>query len=143
MSFKLKLEFGGLQYNVLNFEYNILQATDATGRPSSIVRGGKITVSVESTGNTDLFAATADSFSRGDGKIIFLKRDSDATLKELVFEDAYIVEYTESFSGGGVTGTSKFDSASDQNPTIETVTFSAKKMGFKEDFVINEWPEAL
>ncbi len=36
-------------------DYGLMQETDATGRPSSIVRGGKIEITVESTGDTDLF----------------------------------------------------------------------------------------
>lgn len=143
MSFKVKLEFGGHEYRVLEVNYGLSQLTDAAGRPSSVVRGGKITVSVESSGNTDLFERATDSFNRGDGKIIFLKRDSNATLKEIVFKDAYIVEYTESFSGGGVVGSTKFVNSSDENPAIETVTFSAQILQVNNAELHNQWPEAL
>ncbi len=143
MSFKVNLEFGGHTYRVLNAQYSAFQPTDVSGRPSSIVRGGKITVSVESSGNSALFAKTADSFNREDGKLIFFKRDSEAILKEVIFKDTYIVEYTESFSGGGVTGSSKFDTANDENPTIETVTFSAKILEVDGNQIDNNWPVAL
>ncbi|WP_338815844.1 type VI secretion system tube protein TssD (plasmid) [Bernardetia sp. Wsw4-3y2] len=140
MSFKVKLEFNGVEYNVLGVEYGSYQATDAAGRPSSVVRAGKITVSVESTGSSDLLAAATDSFFRGDGKITFLKRDSNATLKEIIFKDAYIVEYTESFTGGGVIGANKFDNASDENPATETVVFSAQTIQKGEVEFSNDWP---
>lgn len=139
MSFKVKLEVAGKSFNVLNMEYELFQETDATGRPSSIVRGGKINVSVESTGDTTLFELMTNNFERQDGKIVFIKRDSDATLKELNFTEAYITKYSETFSGGGMTNSGKFDNVSDSNPTAETVTFSAKSISMGTGEHINEW----
>ena len=46
MSFKAKLNVGGQDVNVLNLNYALKQETDATGRPSSITRGGKISLTV-------------------------------------------------------------------------------------------------
>lgn len=54
MSFKAKLKVGGNEYNVLNCNYGLAQETDATGRPSSVTRGGMITIEVESTSDTSL-----------------------------------------------------------------------------------------
>ena len=90
MAFKAKLVVAGKERNILSVDYGMLQETDASGRPSSISRGGKIHITVESTGDTDLFEWMTNSFERKDGSIVFLKRDSEATLKELKFKEAYI-----------------------------------------------------
>lgn len=126
-AFKLVAHLGGEQYNVLKLNYGLMQETDATGRPSSIVRGGKIEVTVESTGSSALFELSAANFERQDGKIVFVKRDSDATLKELIFEEAYVVKYKENF-----------DSV-DNQPNSETIVLSAKKISVGNGEHINEW----
>src|SRR5215211_8791215 len=117
MSFKAKFKVSGSDdLNVLDVHYSMLQETDATGRPSSITRGGKITLTVESTNKTDLFEWMCNNFERKDGSIVFVKRDSDATLKELTFKEAYLVDYRENFDSTG------------DNPITETFTLSAKQI---------------
>lgn len=127
MSFKARLEVAGKTYNILNVNYSLAQETDPTGRPSSQTRGGRIEVTVESTGESDIFEWMTNSFERKDGKVIFLKRDSNATLKDLSFTDGYVVKYKENFDASGT------------NPLTETFTISARsiKMGTGEH--INEW----
>ena len=101
MSFISKFKVAGKERNILSVEYAMLQETDPTGRPTSVTRGGKIHLTVEGTGETDLFEWMTNSFERKDGSIVFKKRDSDATLKELKFKEAYIVKYTENFDATG------------------------------------------
>ncbi|MEN7551937.1 type VI secretion system tube protein TssD [Rapidithrix thailandica] len=127
MSFKSKLKVSGHEFNILNVNYGLIQETDATGRPSSIARGGKIEVSVESTGETTLFELMTNNFERQDGSIVYTKRDSDATLKELLFEEAYVVKYKENFDATG------------ENPFIETIVLSAKKITMGTGEHVNEW----
>lgn len=127
MSFKTKIKVAGKERNILNVNYAMFQETDATGRPSSISRGGQIEITVEGTGEMDLFEWMTNNFERKDGSIVFLKRDSDATLKELQFSEAYIVSYKENFDAEG------------ENPLTETFILSARtiKMGTGEH--VNEW----
>lgn len=127
MSFKSILKVSGKNYNVLSLNYGLFQETDATGRPSTITRGGKIDVTVESTGETDLFEWMTNSFERKDGSVVFYKRDSEATLKELKFTEAYLVKHKE-----------KFDASGD-NPLTETFTISAKTISMGEGDYTNEW----
>ena len=47
MSFKAKFKAGSIEQNVLACSYALYQEIDATGRPSSISRGGQITLTVE------------------------------------------------------------------------------------------------
>ena len=127
MSFKAKLKVSGKEVNVLHCAYQLKQETDATGRPSSITRGGKIVMTVESTGDTTFFEWMCNNFERKDGSIVFVKRDTDATLKELNFKEAYLVEYKENFDSSG------------DNPVTETFTLSAREIGLGSGSHVNEW----
>ncbi|MGJ7030456.1 MULTISPECIES: type VI secretion system tube protein TssD [Niabella] len=127
MSFKAQLDVAGKKVNVLDMNYALNQETDATGRPSSITRGGKITLTVESTGETNFFEWMCNNFERKDGKIVFTKRDSDATMKELNFKEGYLVQYRENFN-----------STSD-NPITETFTISAKEISMGNASHVNQW----
>ncbi|MCX8534704.1 type VI secretion system tube protein TssD [Chryseobacterium luquanense] len=127
MSFKSILKVAGKNYNVLSINYGLFQETDATGRPSTITRGGKIDITVESTGETDLFEWMTNSFERKDGSVVFYKRDTEATLKELKFSEAYLVKHKE-----------KFDATGD-NPLTETFTISARELEMGTGKYINEW----
>ncbi|MBL7728210.1 MAG: phage tail protein [Dinghuibacter sp.] len=127
MSFKVKLKVAGKEVNVLDLSYQLKQETDATGRPSAVTRGGKISLTVESTGDTSFFEWMCNNFERKDGSIVFIKRDTDATLKELNFKEAYLVEYRENFS------------ATNDNPVSETFTLSAKEISMGSGSHVNEW----
>ena len=82
---------------------------------------------IEGTGATDFFEWMTNSFERKEGSIKFLKRDSEATLKELKFTEAYLVKHKE-----------KFDSTGD-NPLTETFTISARKIEMGTGVFENEW----
>ncbi|GGB00764.1 type VI secretion system tube protein TssD [Puia dinghuensis] len=127
MSFKAKLSVGGKEVNVLNCNYALKQETDATGRPSSITRGGKINLTVESTGDTTFFEWMTNNFERKDGTITFVKRDSDATMKQLKFTEAYLVDYRENFDATG------------ENPVTESFTLSAREISAGSGKHSNEW----
>jgi hypothetical protein len=127
MSFKAKFKVAGIERNILDVEFGMLQETDPTGRPSSVTRGGKIHLTVEGTGATDLFEWMTNSFERKDGSITFLKRDSDATLKELKFKEAYIVKYKEDFNSTG------------ENPLTESFVLSAREIELGNASHRNEW----
>ncbi|MGY3793344.1 type VI secretion system tube protein TssD [uncultured Aquimarina sp.] len=127
MSFKAKLKVGGKEYNILSCNYGLHQETDATGRPSSITRGGMIKMEVESTADTGLSDWMFNNFEMRNGSIVFLKRDNEATLKELTFENAYAVKYFENFDATG------------KNPMTETLTISAQKIGIGNGEHENDW----
>lgn len=127
MSFKAKFKAAGKEMNVLACSYSLHQEVDATGRPSSVSRGGQITIEVEGTGETDLFEWMCNSFERKDGSIVFLKRDSDATLKELKFKEGYLINFTESFT------------STQSNPLSVVFTISAKEISMGNGTHANEW----
>ncbi|WP_299888199.1 type VI secretion system tube protein TssD [uncultured Lacinutrix sp.] len=127
MSFKAKLKVGGKEYNVLSCNYRLHQETDATGRPSSVTRGGQFEVTVESTADTSLSDWMFNNFERKDGSIVFLKRDTDATAKELKFEEGYAIAYSEEFDHQG------------KMPMSEKITISAKTLQMGNGEHRNEW----
>lgn len=127
MSFNAKFKAAGIERTILAVDFGMLQQTDATGRPSSVARGGKIHLTVEGTGATDLFEWMTNSFERKDGSITFIKRDSDATLKELKFKEAYIVKYTEDFDSTG------------ENPLTESFVLSAEEIVMGNASHKNNW----
>lgn len=127
MSFKAKFKVSGSEYNVLDCTYNLHQVVDPTGRPSSITRGGQLTISVESTADTSLFEWMCNNFEQKDGSIVFIKRDSDATLKELKFMKGYVIAFKEDFS------------SADSKPFMITFTISAMEISMGSGTHKNEW----
>lgn len=127
MSFKAKFKAGSIEQNVLSCSYSLHQEVDPTGRPSSISRGGQITIEVEGTNSTELFEWMCNSFERKDGSVIFIKRDSDATLKELKFKEGYLINFSESFS------------STNSNPLNILFTISAKEIQMGSGTHTNEW----
>ncbi len=127
MSFKAKLKVAGKEYNILSCSYALMQETDATGRPSSITRGGKINIEVEGTNETDLFEWMCNNFERKDGSIVFIKRDSDATLKELKFKEGYLINFNEVFT------------STSSNPLSVSFSISAKEISMGNGTHTNEW----
>ncbi|AXT60383.1 phage tail protein [Aquimarina sp. AD10] len=127
MSFKAKLKVGGQEYNVLSCTYALNQETDATGRPSSVTRGGKIDLVIESSDGTEMFEWQCSSFERKDGSITFTKRDNDATLKTINFTEGYLVKFKEQFDSTG------------SNPLTTSFCISAREIESGQGKHINEW----
>ena len=127
MSFKAKLKVAGKELNILDCDYSLNQEVDPTGRPSSVTRGGKINVTVESTAETDFFEWMCNNFERKDGSVVFIKRDSDATLKELKWKEGYLISYEEMFHSANT------------NPMTMSFTISAKEITMGNGTHTNEW----
>ena len=101
MSFTANLTIAGKEVRVLHCSYTLNREVDATGRPSSMVHGGKISLEVESTDDNSLFEWMVDQFKTNDGTVTFKKRDQDSKMKELKWEKGYIVQYTEALDAIG------------------------------------------
>ena len=54
-------------------------------------------VKVRSTGGIEIFEWMTNNFERKDGAVNSIKRDSNTTLKELKFIEAYMARYKENF----------------------------------------------
>ncbi len=129
MSFKATLKIGNSEFDVINCSYSFYRDTDIKGRPSSIVYGGKIDFTVESTDDTSVIEAMVNNQHKPvDGSVTWTKVDADGTLKVLTFEHSFIVGYSESFSTGG----------GDAMYVSFTVSAETIKIGNAE--LVNDWP---
>lgn len=128
MSFNAKLEIDGTSYRVLSCSYQLERDIDQFGKPTSGVRGGTIAVSIESSSDTSFIEWMVTPKTRKAGKIIFEKTDEDASLKELEFEDAYLISQGEGFGSQGSTG------------MVESIIISAKKIIMGPAEHENDWP---
>jgi hypothetical protein len=117
MAFKAKFTVDGKEFNVLNCSYHFYQETDVTGRPSSIVRGGQMTITLESSDDNTMAKWMVDSWGLKSGNVKFFKRDSEtAIMKQVDFSDAYLVSFDETYSHES------------SMPMIITATLTAKKL---------------
>ena len=127
MSFTADLKVSGQTYPVLSASFSLDQQIDHKGKVTSHVRGGTISVSLASTGDTSLFDLAADDDKRVDGSIVFYKDDGKSTMKELKFKQAYVVGYAESFA------------AYTTDPMNVSVTFSAESITLGDVEFNNSW----
>ena len=130
MSFKATVAIdGGAEIRLLHASYSLRRDVDATGRPSTGLYGGTIQLEIESTDDTSIYEWICDQVQRKNGTVKFYKRDSDSKMKELKFEEAYIVNYSESFDSIG------------ENPMGLSFVLSAKKLTLGGGTHENEWPK--
>ena len=138
MTFEARLKIEGLdssvqaldgEYLVHKFHYELHQETDVTGQPSSVVRGGLLYITIESTHETTLFEWMCENFDRKSGYIRFLKPDTNATLKQLEFSAAYLISYSEDFDHA------------DKKTTVQNLVISAKEINMGNGTHSNVWPE--
>jgi len=128
MAFKATFSVDGEDYNVLSCSYHFFQETDVTGRPSSIVRGGQVTVSFEADKRVKVLEWMVDSWKLLSGTVKFFTRDSEsAIMKQIDFTDAYLVSFDEVFSHES------------SNPMVITCTLSAKELKVGSAEHKNDW----
>lgn len=95
MAFRATLNLGGKEFDVLDCDYKIKRDVDSKGRPASNLYGGKVRVHVESTEDTSILEQMITQFKPLSGSIVFKKGDEEAKLKELTWENGYIIEFEE------------------------------------------------
>lgn len=129
MAFKARLNFSGKEYDVLNCSYALNRDVDSKGRPSSGVYGGTIDLEIESTEDTSIVESMVNNqYKPITGSLLVKKSEEDAKMKELTFEDGYIVKYSEGLSIIGDT------------PMTYKFTISARKLKLGNAEHINDWP---
>ncbi|MDR1222189.1 MAG: type VI secretion system needle protein Hcp [Tannerella sp.] len=129
MAFRANLNFEGEDFDVIKCNYAVTRDVDSKGRPASNLYGGKINITVESTSKISLFDKMASQFKPNTGTISFKKDDEDATLKELKWENGYIVNIDE---GVQIVG---------EHPMLITLTISAQKFTIGDAIFEQNWPE--
>ncbi|MEE1260702.1 MAG: type VI secretion system tube protein TssD [Paludibacteraceae bacterium] len=130
MAFRSSLNLGGKEYDVLECNYSLKRDVDSKGRPSSNIYGGKITVRVESTEDTTILETMVNQFKPFNGSVVFKKGDEEGMMKELTFENAYIIEFAE---GIDIVGTA---------PMSICITISAQTIKIGGAEYEENWPKA-
>ncbi len=129
MSFIARLKIDEEEMNVLHCSFRFTQATDATGKPTALPRGGDIRVIVESGGSTELFDWMISPTQTKSGTITFFRRDTSSRLKTLAFSDAHCVDYYETFDHIG------------DHPMQIQLTVSAHEIKLNDSDFKNNWPQ--
>ena len=131
MAFSTKLDIDSLSdVRVVDFSYSLSKDYDPTGRVSGNVRGGVIQITVETTGKPDIFSWIVDPTKRVSGKLkIEDETQPGSSLKDIEFEDASLVQYSESFHWQG------------GDNMMESFTISAKKITIGGAVHENLWPQ--
>ena len=130
MAFRSTLKLGGKEYDVLTCSYSLRRDVDSKGRPSSNIYGGRISVQVESTEDTTILETMVNQFKPFSGSIIFKKGDEESMMKELTFENAYIIEFSEGINIVGVA------------PMAINITISAQTIKIGGAEYEENWPTA-
>lgn len=130
MAFRANLKFEGKEYDVLDCHYSFHRDVDLKGRPASNVYGGTIKVTVEATEDTTVIAQMVNQFKPNSGTITFNKGDEDAKMKELSWENGYVVKYREALDIVG------------REPMKIWFEISAEKIKMEGVEVEHKWPKA-
>ncbi|HWW42601.1 type VI secretion system tube protein TssD [Pedobacter sp.] len=131
MAFKTRVTLGSKEYDVLQCSFSLNRDVDAKGRPSSGVYGGTIHLEVESTEDTSVIESMVNNqYKAFAGTIVFKKGEEDAKMKELHFEDAYIIQYNEGIA------------VNDNTPMTLSFVISARKLKIGNAEHTNDWPKA-
>ena len=129
MAFRAKLQFEGKDYDVLDCNYSFRRDVDAKGRPSSNVYGGNVYVTVESTDDTKIIAQMVNQFKPNSGTVTFNKGDEEAKLKEVKWENGYIIKFNEELDVVG------------REPMQISFVVSAEKISVEGAEVDHKWPK--
>ena len=121
---------GSEECEVVSCSYSFGQSTDDKGRPSSVVQGGTVMVTVVSTDSVKLMSWMLDPYKRADGKIVFKRGDQDSNMKTISFKEAYCVGYTETFDARG---------SSSQASMLLSLVISANKLDIGGATLDNKW----
>lgn len=128
MAFRSTLNLGGKDFDVLNCTYQLKRDVDSKGRPSSNIYGGTVYVEIESTEDTSVLEQMVNQFNPISGSIIFKKGNEESKMKELSWENGYIISFEE---GINVVG---------DNPMTIKFTVSAQVLKIGNASFEQNWP---
>ena len=131
MAFKTRLTLGAKEFDVLQCSFSLNRDVDAKGRPSSGVYGGTIHLEIESTEDTFIVESMVNNqYKPLSGTVNFKRGEEDSKMKELSFEDGYIIQYTE-----GIV-------VNDPTPMTLSFVISARKLKLGNAEHNNDWPKS-
>jgi hypothetical protein len=127
MSFKAELVLDGNTYILNSVFFQIDQAIDKFGRPSSIAKGGKIDIELFTVDDDVIFDWMVHPVKTLNGSINLYEADNETKLKEIQFENGYCIAYTEIF-----------EQSSSEN-LVTKLTISAEKLSIGNIDLDNQW----
>ncbi len=95
MSFRATLIFNSKEYDILECDYHLKRDIDSKGRPASNIYGGLVNIHIESTEDTTILEQMINQFKPISGSIVFKKDDEEGKMKELSWENGYIISFKE------------------------------------------------
>lgn len=127
MPFKAELALEGNTYYLNSVSFQIVQAIDKFGRPSSVAKGGKIDIELFTIEDDVIFDWMVHPVKTLNGSINLYEADNETKLKEIQFENGYCIEYTEVFEQSGVEN------------LVTKLTISAEKLSIGNIDLDNQW----
>jgi hypothetical protein len=127
MPFKAELALEGNSYFLNSVSFQIDQAIDKFGRPSSIAKGGKIDIELFTVEDDVIIDWMVHPVKTLNGSINLYEADNETKLKEIQFENGYCIEYTEIF-----------EQSTSENLVIK-FTISAEKISIGNIDLDNQW----
>jgi hypothetical protein len=130
MAYKASVKIGSLEpLDVLSCSYAFSRNTDHKGKPVSDTSGGTVSLALESTEKSDILETMLNKQDAPQTVTIdFQQSESTASMKKIELKEAFIIQFSESFSDGA--------------PMVYQVTLSAKEMTIGSAKLINDWPKA-
>lgn len=129
MPYSSKIKLGADEYDILGGDIGFTRSVDVKGRPSSHVMGGQFSFTVEVTEKTKLIENMVNSQNKpfDKGELAFTDAGDDGVTRKIEFANAYIVNYSESFSAAG-------------NAYTCSITISAEKITVQKAILDQRWP---
>lgn len=129
MPYSSKITLGADSFDILGGDIGFSRSVDVKGRPSSHVMGGQFSFTVEVTDKSALVEQMVNSQNKpfDKGALEFTDAGDDGVTRKIAFENAYIVNYSESFSAAGAAYTC-------------SLTISAEKITIQTAVLDQRWP---
>ena len=126
VGFTSTLTINDKKLDVLSFGTSFTRDYDQKGRPSSAVRAGELSVTVEITENEDLIDGMINAQNKSlKGTIEFWQSGDAGVFRKVEFENAYVTSYKEGFQPAGSSPFSADISISAEKITIGTAKYDA------------------
>jgi hypothetical protein len=124
---KAELVLDGNTYLLNSVSVEIEQEADQFGRPLTVPKGGKIEIEMFSVEDDVIFDWMVHTKKTLNGSINLYEADFETKLKEIKFEDAYCIEFSEQFDDGA------------EDNLLTTFKISAEKLSIGNIDLDNQW----
>lgn len=127
VGFTAKLTIKADEFDVLSFGTSFTRDFDQKGRPSSAVRAGDMSLTIEITNKESLIDLMVNAQNKAieEGKIEFWQSGKDAIFRTVDFKNGYITSYKEGFQPAGSSNFSADISITAEKVTIGNAKYDA------------------